>query len=166
MTRDWRDAPAYCSKDAEINRPAAASLNGLPRPSPQSAAEICKLAAQGYVILDVRSAGEFGAGHVPVALNIGLGGQFASWAGSLIPMTSPIVIVADSEAQVDEAQVRLARVGLENVKGYLAGGMNAWQEAGLELAIVPQISVTELRGLIETRPDLQLVDIPPPPHDQ
>src|SRR5439155_15587066 len=74
-------------------------------------------------------------------------------------MTASIAIVADSEPQVDEAQVRLARVGLENVKGYLAGGMNAWQEAGLELAIVPQISVTELRGLIETRPDLQLVDV-------
>jgi len=159
MTTDLPEAPAYFSKDAEINRTGAASLNGLPRPAPLSPAEVCKLAAQGYVILDVRSAGEFGAGHVPVALNIGLGGQFASWAGSLIPMTSSIAIVADSEAQVDEAQMRLARVGLENVKGYLAGGLNAWQEAGLELAIVPQISVTELRGMIETRSDLQLVDV-------
>src|SRR5438067_7869280 len=74
-------------------------------------------------------------------------------------MTSSILIVADSEAQVDEAQVRLARVGLENLKGYLVGGMNAWREAGLELAIVPQISVTELRGMIETRSNLQLVDV-------
>src|SRR5437667_11690577 len=146
MTTDLPEAPAYFSRDAEINRIGAASLNGLPRPAPLSPAEICKLAAKGYVILDVRSAEEFGAGHVPVALNIGLGGQFASWAGSLIPMSSSIAIVADSEAQVDEAQMRLARVGLENVKGYLAGALNAWQEAGLELAIVPQLSVDELRG--------------------
>src|SRR5207244_10159245 len=125
------------------------------RPAPLSPAEVCKLAAQGFVILDVRSAGEFGAGHVPVALNVGLGGQFASWAGSLIPMTSSIVIVAESEAQVDEAQVRLARVGLESVKGYLAGGMSAWQEAGREVALVPQISGQDLRQLIETRPNLQ-----------
>src|SRR5437773_7397840 len=71
MTTDLPEAPAYFSKDAEINRTGAASLNGLPRPAPLSSAEVCKLAAQGYVILDVRSAGEFGAGHVPVALNIG-----------------------------------------------------------------------------------------------
>src|SRR6266404_979240 len=87
MTSDLAEAPAYFSKDAEINRIGAASLNGLPRPAPLSPAEVCKLAAQGFVILDVRSAGEFGAGHVPVALNVGLSGQFASWAGSLIPMT-------------------------------------------------------------------------------
>src|SRR5437660_8536130 len=55
--------------------------------------------------------------------------------------------------------MRLARVGLENVKGYLAGGMNAWTDAGLELAIVPQISVAELKALVETRPELQLVDV-------
>src|SRR5437867_6858714 len=66
MTTDLPEAPAYFSKDAEINRTGATSLNGLPRPAPLSPAEVCKLAAQGYVILDVRSAGEFGAGHVPV----------------------------------------------------------------------------------------------------
>ncbi|HVS82838.1 MAG TPA: rhodanese-like domain-containing protein [Pyrinomonadaceae bacterium] len=159
MTTDLPEAPAYFSKDAEINRAGAQALKGLPRPAALSPAEVCKLAAQGYVILDVRATAEFGAGHVPVALNIGLGGQFASWAGSLIPMTSPIVIVADSEEQVEEAQVRLARVGLENVQGYLAGGMNAWQEAGLELALVPQISVAELKELIETQPNLQLIDV-------
>ena len=159
MTTDLPEAPAYFSKDAEINRAGAPALNGLPQPLALSPVEVCKLAAQGYVILDVRPAAEFGAGHVPVALNIGLGGQFASWAGSLISMTSPIVIVAETEAQVEEAQIRLARVGLENVKGYLAGGMNAWQEAGLELAVVPQISVADLSEMIETRPDLQLIDV-------
>ena len=159
MTTDLPEAPAYFSKDAEINRAGAPALNGLPRRAALSPAEVCKLAAQGYVILDVRAAAEFGAGHVPVALNIGLGGQFASWAGSLIPMTSPIVIVADSEEQVEEAQLRLARVGLENVQGYLAGGMNAWQQAGLELALVPQIGVAELKELIETQPNLQLIDV-------
>src|SRR5207253_974032 len=114
MTTNLPEAPAYFSKDAEINRAGAPALNGLPHPVALSPVEVCKLAAQGYVILDVRAAAEFGAGHVPVALNIGLGGQFASWAGSLISMTSPIVIVAETETQVEEAQIRLARVGLEN----------------------------------------------------
>ena len=159
MTAELPEAPAYFAKDAEINRTGAPALGELPAPTALSPAEVCKLAAQGYVILDVRSAAEFGAGHVPGSLNIGLGGQFASWAGCLIPLTAPIVVVADSEEKVSEARVRLARVGLENVKGYLAEGIYAWDRAGLELATVPQISVAQLKDLIERESDLQVVDV-------
>jgi len=159
MTTDLPEAPAYFSKDAEINRTGATALNELPRPAPLMPVEVCKLAAQGYVILDVRAAPEFGAGHVPGALNIGLGGQFASWAGCLIPMNSPIVIVAESEEKIHEAQMRLARIGMESVKGYLAGGINAWKNAGLEVSAVPQITVAELKELIDTRPKLQIIDV-------
>lgn len=159
MTTDLPEAPAYFSKDAEINRTGAESLNGLPPAVALRPAEVCKLAGKGAVILDVRDAADFGAGHIPGALNIGLGGQFASWAGSLIPLTAPIVIVAGSDDKVAEAQLRLARVGLENVQGYLAGGIEGWEEAGLELDVVPQISVAKLKELIDTRPDLQIVDV-------
>src|SRR4029453_11192973 len=82
------------------------------------------------VVLDVRPAAAFGAGHVPGSFNIGLGGQFASWAGTLLDARAPLVIVADEEASVREAQLRLARVGLERVTGYLAGGIAAWDRAG------------------------------------
>jgi rhodanese-related sulfurtransferase len=116
-----------------------------------------------YIILDVRSAAEFGTGHVPGSLNIGLGGQFAMWAGSLIPLTAPIVIVAQSEAQVDEAQMRLARVGIENVKGYLEGGVEVWRHAGFDLATVQQISVDELNRLIVEQTPLQILDVRRPP---
>lgn len=159
LTTDLPEAPAYFSRDAEINRTGAESLTGLPPASALSPTEVCKFFAQGSVILDTRDATEFGAGHVPGALNIGLGGQFASWAGSLIPITASIVIVANSDEKVAEAQLRLARVGLENLQGYLAGGMEAWREAGLEFDVVPQISVAELKELIETQPDLQVVDV-------
>jgi len=159
MTADLPEAPAYFSKDAEINRTGAQALNRLPRPAALSPLEVCALATRTWVILDVRSAPEFGAGHVPGALNIGLGGQFASWAGALIPMTSPIVIVAESEEQVEEAQMRLARVGLENIQGFLAGGMKAWEEAGLAIRTVPQISVAELKELIDTNRRLQVIDV-------
>jgi glyoxylase-like metal-dependent hydrolase (beta-lactamase superfamily II)/rhodanese-related sulfurtransferase len=159
MTSDLAEAPAYFSSDAEINRTGAEALNGLPAVVALTAAEVSKLAGEGAVILDVRDAADFGAGHIRGALNIGLGGQFASWAGSLIPMSTPIVIVAGSEEKVDEAQLRLARVGLENVQGCLAGGIKAWQEASLALDAVPQISVLELKDMIATRPDLQIVDV-------
>jgi rhodanese-related sulfurtransferase len=110
------------------------------------------------MILDVRSAADFGASHVPGSLNIGLGGQFASWAGTLIAMETPLVIVAETEEKAKEAQMRLARVGLENVKGFLAG-IDAWKTAGFEIATVPQITVGELKELIASRPDLQVLDV-------
>jgi len=159
MTTDLPEAPAYFSKDAEINRAGAESLSHLPRPRAMSPAQVLEVGKHGCVTLDVRTAAEFGAGHVPGSLNIGLGGQFASWAGSLIPITATIVLVANTDAQVEEAQMRLARVGLEGLKGYLAGGVDAWRAAGFEVEEVPQISVTELRNLLATRENLQVIDV-------
>jgi len=159
MTTDLPEAPAYFSKDAEINRSGADALSGLPKPEPLSPDDVREIGQHGCVILDVRTAADFGAAHVPGSLNIGLGGQFASWAGSLIPITAPVVIVADSEEQIEEAQIRLARVGLENVKGFLAGGVDGWRAAGFAVAEVPQISVDELKNLIETQKGLQVIDV-------
>ena len=159
MTTDLPEAPAYFSRDAEINRTGAEPLTGLPPAAALSPAEVIELGGAGAVILDTRDAVEFGAGHVPGAINIGLGGQFASWAGSLIPMSSPIVIVAGSDEKAEEAQLRLARVGLENIQGYLAGGTEAWAAAGRSLKSVPQISVAELKELIDTQSDFQVIDV-------
>jgi hydroxyacylglutathione hydrolase len=159
MTADLPEAPAYFPKDAEINRTGASSLNELPPLLPLSPTEVLEHAKQGDVVLDVRSAGEYGEGHIPGSLNIGLGGQYASWAGTLISLNAPVVIVAESEDKANEAQCRLARVGLENVKGYLAGGIQAWREAGFEVAAVPQITVAELKVLIENDKDLQVIDV-------
>jgi glyoxylase-like metal-dependent hydrolase (beta-lactamase superfamily II) len=159
MTADLPEAPAYFSRDAEINRSGAAALEELPRPAELSAEEVNKLAQQDYIILDVRSSSAFGNSHIPGAINIGLGGQFAPWAGSLIAAETPIVIVADDLAEVDEAVMRLARVGIENVKGYLGGGMYAWDKAGLETTMIQQMPVDELRSHIEEQSDLQIVDV-------
>ena len=89
-----------------------------------------RLADEGAQVLDVRPSADFGAGHVPGSLNVGLGGQFASWSGTLLDPARPLVVVADDEARVREAVMRLARVGLENVAGYLDGGVAAWDRAG------------------------------------
>lgn len=163
MTVDLPEAPSYFAKDAEINRTGAAALDALPRPAALTPQEVADLASQGHFVLDVRSAAEFGAGHVPGSINIGLGGQFAIWAGSLIALNTPILIVAESEEKTDEAVMRLARVGIESVRGYLGGGMYAWWKAGLEASTVPQITVDELNDLIQQQPDLQVLDVRRPP---
>lgn len=162
MTANMPEAPAYFSKDAEINRGGARSLAELPRPEALAPAEVNKLAGLGATILDVRTNTEFGAGHVPGALNIGLGGPFDSWAGQLIKFDAPIVIVADDESKIDEAVIGLARVGIESVKGYLAGGMDAWRRAGLGESAIAQISVDDLSELLNSQKDLQVIDVRQP----
>jgi hydroxyacylglutathione hydrolase len=158
MTVDLPEAPAYFPKDAEINRSGARGLAELSPPAALSPQEIASLDSTDHVLLDVRSAADFGAGHLPGSINIGLGGQFAMWAGSLIPLTAAIVLVAESEARVQESIVRLARVGIENVKGYLSGGVESWVQAGLELATITQMTVDQLRDRIEEE-ELQILDV-------
>lgn len=159
MTTDLAEAPAYFPKDAELNRDGAPPLAEIRRPNALLPQQVVGYANLGYVVLDVRTASEFGAGHIPGALNIGLGGQFASWAGALIPLGSAIIVVADTEAQIDEAVTRLARVGHDSVLGFLRGGMEAWREAGFEVSEVEQISPAELRRMIDEREDLQVIDV-------
>ena len=72
------------------------------------------------------------------------------------------MIVAENESKVDEAVMRLARVGIENVKGYLAGGMDAWRHAGLDVSTIEQISVDDLSELLSSRKDMQVIDVRQP----
>lgn len=159
MTTDLPEAPKYFSLDAQLNREGAGALEALPRPAALAPEEVNKLAQAGYIVLDVRPGAAFGTAHIPGALNIGLGGQFASWAGSLLSPETPLIIVAEDEGGIDEAVTRLARVGIESVKGYLAGGMYAWDQAGLETATIPQMPVDELHSRIDERSDLQILDV-------
>lgn len=156
MTADLPEAPVYFPKDAEINRSGARGLSELQPPQSLTPQQVQQLRA--HILLDVRSAADFGAAHVPGSMNIGLGGQFAIWAGSLIPLTASIVVIADTQAQVDEAVVRLARVGIENVKGYLEGGVQSWRDAGLPVDTLAQVSVAELNERIASD-DMQIVDV-------
>ncbi len=159
MTGDLPAAPRYFSRDAEYNRRGAPALEELPEAVALAPAEVDNLVEQGYLILDVRAAADYGACHVPGALNIGLGGQFATWAGTLVAPETPLIIVADDEKKVDEAVMRLARVGLENVKGFLRGGIEAWKAAKLKTASIEQISVDELSERLERTTDLQVLDV-------
>ncbi|HQR35353.1 MAG TPA: MBL fold metallo-hydrolase [Blastocatellia bacterium] len=159
MTADLPEAPAYFPKDAEINRSGAATLADTTALAALAPAKVRALADAGAVVLDVRDAEAFGAGHVPGSLNIGLGGQFASWAGMLVPIGSPIVIVADDSAQIEEAALRLARVGHETVRGFLNGGVLAWHDAGFVTSTVSQMTVAELKDWMDEQRQFQLIDV-------
>jgi hydroxyacylglutathione hydrolase len=159
MTADLPEAPAYFPRDAEINRTGASALEELPRPKELTPETVDALAKQGHTILDVRPSAAFGNAHVPGSLNIGLGGQFATWCGTLIEIGTPIVLIADDVAAIDEAMMRLARVGIESVAGYLSGGMREWDKARMETRAVPQMPVGELHDRIAEGADIQVVDV-------
>ena len=84
--------------------------------------------------LDIRPGDQFAAGHVPDSINIALSGQFATWAGTILGLSSNPVLIADSTEQLAEARLRLARVGIEAERGYLQGGVAGWSQAGFDLA--------------------------------
>ncbi len=150
--------PEYFSRDAEINRAGAPSLSELPPLRSVAPPELDKMLKQGELALDVRSGDDFAAEHVPGSVNIALSGQFASWAATVLGLTAHIVLIADSNQQIEEARVRLARVGIESLDGYLAGGVTAWKAAGLPPATVKQITVQQLRDQQKSA-GMQVLDV-------
>lgn len=158
MASNLPPAPAYFPMDAEINRRGPGRLDAITLRH-LDVPRVQQLLAEGAVILDVRDPETYGAGHVPGSINIGLGGQYASWAGTLLDPAVPIVIVAVDEQRANEALLRLARVGLESVAGWLTGGVSAWESAGQSLAIVSQIEAAELRNRLGAGEDLQILDV-------
>src|SRR5262249_53232866 len=149
MTTDLPEAPSYFSRDAKINLEGPTLLDKLPDPIAFSPEAVQKMQRGGHLILDTRTASQYGAGHIPGSLHIGLNGQFASWAGNLIKPDIPLLLVAEEPEHVREAQTRLARVGLERISGYLEDGVLAWHMTNRPLPSVEQISVEELRQRIQ-----------------
>lgn len=148
MTADLAAAPQYFAYDATMNRRGATALRDVPRPVALMADEVADWKG---VVLDVRPADAFCNAHVPGSINIGLGGQYASWAGSLLDLGAELALIADNEQQIDEAVMRLARVGIESARGYLLFG--AWTRPA---ASIGQLNVHELDAQREA---LQIVDV-------
>ena len=149
MTSDLPEAPEYFRNDVEMNRRGAADLAELPPLAALSPEAAESLAGAGAVFLDVRPPDEYGAAHVPGSVHIGLSGQFASWAGTVLPAGAPVILVAADAARAAEARMRLARVGVEDVAGFLDGGVEAWRAWGRGIASVEQIDAAELRRRLE-----------------
>jgi hydroxyacylglutathione hydrolase len=158
LTSNLPARPAYFLQDAEINRTGASALSDLPVLPPVEPAELQTLLAEGGMALDVRPGEHFAAGHVPGSVNIALSGQFASWAGALLGLAARPVLIAESQEAVAEARMRLARIGLEDARGYLKGGVEAWRQAGLALSELPQISVEALSARLQGS-GLQVLDV-------
>jgi glyoxylase-like metal-dependent hydrolase (beta-lactamase superfamily II)/rhodanese-related sulfurtransferase len=144
LTEHLPPRPEYFGREVELNRHGAAPLDSLPHPEPLSVEEVRRLQGEGAVVLDTRTVIEFGAAHVPGAVHVALSGQFASWAARVLGIDCRVILLAEDADRVRESQVRLARVGMEKVCGYVKNGIAGWISAGGAVDYIPQISAREL----------------------
>jgi rhodanese-related sulfurtransferase/glyoxylase-like metal-dependent hydrolase (beta-lactamase superfamily II) len=126
VTADQPDAPPYFTYDAILNTRERATLDKKLEEvlKPVELDDVLNLGDKEAQILDVRDSAEHAKGHLAGSINIGLGGQYATWAGTVLDRAKPIVIVAEPGRE-EEAALRLGRIGFDHVMGYLRGGMAA-----------------------------------------
>ena len=129
VTADQSEAPAYFTYAAILNTKERPTLEKTLEKSLKALTleEVFRLKEKGGQLLDVRDPADFAGAHLEDAINIGLGGTYASWAGTLLDQQKPIVIISDLGRE-EEAAMRLGRIGFDHVAGYLEGGMLALKE--------------------------------------
>jgi hydroxyacylglutathione hydrolase len=113
----------------------------------------------GAVMLDTRDAAEFAAGHIPNSINIGIGGDFAVWVGTLISDIKQPILLISTAGREEEAVTRLARVGYDHAIGYLQGGFEAWKAAGNEVALTASITAEEFAATLQNNPKATILDV-------
>jgi hydroxyacylglutathione hydrolase len=152
LTDNLPARPEYFEREVDLNRRGAAPISELPSLTALSAPEVLRLQKEGAIVVDTRPAMQFAVAHVPGSVHIALTGQFASWAARILGLDTPLIIVGEDPERVRESQMRLARVGVENVIGYLADGVVGWIENRLQLDYIPQITVQDFVELRDQEP--------------
>ena len=145
MLNDAPPVPTHYPRMKKVNADGPDVLRNLPRLVPLTVEDFAREAENGAQILDVRDMMGFGAGHVKGSINIGAQPELSVWAGWLLDPDRPIYLVLGEDSEVNDVLRLLWRTGFTDFGGYLAGGMNAWREAGKKLAQIPQMSVHDLK---------------------
>jgi len=163
VTAEQPEVPAYFGHDAMMNKMERQTLEASLASSvkPLTLDEVLELQAVGAQVVDVREAADFAGAHLAGSVNIGLGGKFATWVGTVLSREKKIVIVAVPGTE-HEAAMRMGRIGMDDVVGYLDGGPGAFQGRPDLLASTERVTTAALsRDLEGERPPL-VVDIRTP----
>ena len=158
MNENLPERPPNLSRIVELNRGAAVPRTGATTPlTPQRVRELLE---QGATLLDVRSPAAFAASHIPGAISVALdGGQFQNRVGLVLPPDRPVVLVVERDEDARRAVLMLAVIGYDQVVGYLAGGMPAWERAGYPYRTLPVLTVHELARWLKERRFVQVIDV-------
>ena len=163
VTADQPEAPPYFIYDAVLNSKERPTLDEtLERQlKPLTLAQLLELQANGSQVLDTRDADEFAASHLVGSINIGLAGQYATWAGTVLNHRDPIVIIA-APGRENESAVRLGRIGFDNVAGYLQDGLSSVSSRPELIGSVERLSATFLAQLLSSAHPPLPVDVRTP----
>ena len=150
LTTGIAPPPQYFPKNAMMNKNGYTNIDEVMEAAKigLSVDAFKEKAQNGALILDVRHQDDFRQGFIKNSINIPLDGQFASWVGTLIEDIKANILLVAPEDRVQEAVMRLSRVGYDNTIGYLEGGFEAWKTASNETESINQVSATELVSLI------------------
>jgi glyoxylase-like metal-dependent hydrolase (beta-lactamase superfamily II)/rhodanese-related sulfurtransferase len=151
VTENLPTPPEYFFKDASINLMGYRHFDEVLKlnSKPLTLTSFCKLMDESVLILDTREANDFAKGSIKNSINIGLNGDFAPWVGALLDIEQALVLISDPGKE-EEAITRLARIGFENVKGFLEGGIDTWRDAGFELETIDCIEADDFRFFYES----------------
>ncbi len=161
VTEGQTAPPAYFAFDAMRNREVHPILDEQAVPAKLDLAAVLRLQRTGAVVLDTRDPNEFALGHLAGAVNVGIAGRYAEYAGGVLQPGAPIVLVADPGTEL-EAKNRLARIGFDNVVGYLGSPVESFLANPEEVTQSSRVDVAALEQVLETVDDVQLVDIRQP----
>jgi len=163
LTTNMPAAPDHFSRCSAVNGAGPKLVKKLPTIAPLTPAEFQKKAKSSKsIVLDIRSYETFGGQHVPGSYHIDYGGNFATFAGWILPPGKDILLVSLTPDQAFQAARWLRRVGLDRAVGYLEDGMFAWAKAGMPTSHVSQVSAAELHNIITRGESIQLVDVRAP----
>jgi hydroxyacylglutathione hydrolase len=151
--------PVYYPHVRALNRRGPRLLGGLPLLRPLSADETAEQLDRGAAVLDVRLARIFAEGHLPGAYGIQLDAPLITWAGWLIPFNMPLILIAADAFDRELAVRQLIRIGYDDLRGYLEGGVEAWAKSGRPVETVPLMTPRELRERRHSGEALTVVDV-------
>ncbi len=137
-------SPAYYPTMKRVNMVGPTLLRNLPTGEPLSVSEVAAKQAAGTLLIDTRPAAMFAEAHIPGAVSVGLGPNFAIWSGWLTPYDREVVLILGNDEHYEEARTELRRIGIDDVAGYLEGGMAAWQAASKPVESTETIQVKDL----------------------
>ncbi|MCC6413266.1 MAG: MBL fold metallo-hydrolase [Saprospiraceae bacterium] len=162
VTTGLMPPPAYFPLNVALNKHGYDSIDEVLRRGTQALSpRAFETAANetGALILDTRDPQKFSEGFVPNSINIGIDGQFAPWAGALIPDVKQEILLITEPGREEEVVTRLARVGYDYCLGFLEGGFESWKNAGMEVDNIKRIDAVELAEVLEAHPEALVFDV-------
>ncbi|MEP2777004.1 MAG: MBL fold metallo-hydrolase [Luteolibacter sp.] len=155
--------PTYYPRMKEVNQEGPEVLGALPNVMALTPEDFSKALEEDVQLIDTRDMLAFGGGHIDGAMNIGSSPMMSIWAGWLLDPDKPILLVLESDGELETVVKRFLRTGYTEFAGYLAGGISSWIEAGKELSHAGETDVHALRKIVKDKASkAQIIDVRSP----